>query len=146
MAKKAAKAEAQGESIQGYFKRILKENPRLLKGRSNEELLKRWREDHKGQEVSNSVKAGLQNAKSSLRSKRRKRRAAKQDNGQAEVAAVRPLAKVAKPAKPSHKLEALEEQIDDCLSLAKHLDREGLGEIICLLRHARNKVVWQMGQ
>jgi hypothetical protein len=51
-----------------------------------------------------------------------------------------------KAAKPAHKLELLEEQIDDCLSLAKSLDREGLGEIIRLLRGARNKVVWKMGQ
>jgi hypothetical protein len=46
----------------------------------------------------------------------------------------------------SHKLEALEELIDDCLSLAKHLDREGLESIIKLLRRARNEVVWKMGQ
>jgi hypothetical protein len=143
MAKKAAKAEAPGESIQGYFKRILKENPKLLKGRSNEELLKRWSDDHGGQQPSNSVRVGLQNAKSSLRSKRRKRRAAKTENGQPQAAAAtHPLAK---PAKTAHKLEALEEQIDDCLSMAKHLDRDGLGEIIKLLRHARNKVVWTMG-
>jgi hypothetical protein len=30
--------------------------------------------------------------------------------------------------------------------LAKHLDREGLGEVIRLLRRARNEVVWKMGQ
>jgi hypothetical protein len=145
MAKKAEpKGNAQGESIQGYFKRILKDNPKLLKGRSNDELLRRWQEDHKGQEVTNSVRAGLQNAKSGLRSKRRKRRAVKQGDGQqAEAAATHPLPKT---AKPSHKLELLEEQIDDCLSLAKNLDREGLGEIVRLLRHARNKVVWKMGQ
>jgi hypothetical protein len=145
MAKKTAPTgNTQGETTQGYFKRILKENPKLLKGRSNEELLRQWQEDHKGQEVTNSVKAGLQNAKSGLRSKRRKRRAAKQRNGQpTEAAATYPLPKT---AKPSHRLELLEEQIDDCLSLAKHLDREGLGEIIRLLRGARNKVVWTMSQ
>ena len=43
MAKKAGpKGSAEGESTQGYFIRILKENPQLLKGRSNEELLTRW--------------------------------------------------------------------------------------------------------
>jgi hypothetical protein len=144
MAKKAAKAEAQGESTQGYFKRILKENPKLLKGRSNEELLKRWSDDHGGQQPSNSVRVGLQNAKSSLRSKRRKRRAAKTENGQPQAAAA--THPMPKPSKPSHKLDVLEEQIDDCLSLAKHLDREGLGDVIKLLRGARNKVVWAMGQ
>jgi hypothetical protein len=147
MAKKTAPAtNAQPESTQGYFKRILKENPKLLKGRSNEELLKRWSGDHAGQELTNQIRVGLQNAKSGLRSKRRKRRASKQENGQPEAATVHPLAKAAKPATSSHKLEVLEEQIDDCLSLAKTLDREGLGDVIKLLRSARNKVVWTMGQ
>jgi hypothetical protein len=147
MAKKAAaKAEAPGESIQGYFKRVLKENPKLLQGRSNEEVLSRWKEDHPGQELTNQIRVGLQNAKSGLRSKRRKRRAAKTENGQPEAATVHPLAKAAKPATSSHKVEVLEEQIDDCLSLAKHLDREGLADVIKLLRGARNKVVWAMGQ
>jgi hypothetical protein len=46
---KAAKASTESESMQGYFKRILKEDPKLLKGRSNEELLNRWKADHPGQ-------------------------------------------------------------------------------------------------
>jgi hypothetical protein len=53
---------------------------------------------------------------------------------------------LARPPRPSHRLEALEEQIDDCLSHAKHRDREGLQEVIRLLRRARNEVVWKMGQ
>ena len=44
------------------------------------------------------------------------------------------------------RLELLEEQIDDCLSLAKHIDREGLSHVISLLRSARNAVVWMTGQ
>jgi hypothetical protein len=144
MAKKAAKPSAEGESMQGYFKRILKEDPKLLKGRSNEELLNRWKEDHPGQEITNSVKAGLQNAKSALRSKRRRRKAAPAV-GQSAQEATKP-AKVASDGHKTHKLEALEEQIDDCLSHAKHLDREGLGEVIRLLHRARNEVVWKMGQ
>jgi hypothetical protein len=47
---------------------------------------------------------------------------------------------------PTRQLEALEEQIDDCLSAAKALDREGLGDVIGLLRRARNQVAWKMGQ
>jgi hypothetical protein len=43
-------------------------------------------------------------------------------------------------------LELLEEQIDDCLILAKHLDREGLDSVIKLLRRARNEVDWKVGQ
>ena len=43
-------------------------------------------------------------------------------------------------------LEALEERIDDCLMLARGLNREELAAVVALLRHARNKVVWQLGE
>ena len=43
-------------------------------------------------------------------------------------------------------LENLEELIDECLVSAKGLDREGLDSVIRLLRHARNSVVWKLGQ
>jgi hypothetical protein len=144
MAKQKAAKAGEGESMQGYFKRILKEDPKLLKGRSNEELLNRWKADHPGQEVTKSVTAGLQNAKSAIRSKRRRRKVAPAEGQSARVAA-KPT-KVASGGHKGHKLEVLEEQIDDCLSHAKHLDREGLGEVIRLLRRARNEVVWKMGQ
>jgi hypothetical protein len=39
----------------------------------------------------------------------------------------------------------IEEQIDDCLTAAKHMDREGLDDVIRLLRNARNAVVWKLG-
>jgi hypothetical protein len=41
----------------------------------------------------------------------------------------------------SGELRLLEERIDECLSLAKGLDRAALAEIIALLRRARNRVV-----
>jgi len=30
--------------------------------------------------------------------------------------------------------------------MAKHLDRDGLANVIALLRRARNEVVWKMGE
>ena len=136
-----------GESKTGYFRRLLRDNPKLLDGRSNPELIDRWKRDHPGEEFSGSVRAALQNAKSAerhlRRKKGRKKKAAQAQPQEATAVTAHPLAK---PVRPPHKLEMLEEQIDDCLSLAKHLDREGLGEVIKLLRHARNQVVWKMGQ
>src|SRR5262249_5848463 len=65
---------AGGESIQGYFRQVIKENPKLLKERSNEELYRRWLADHPGHdEVPDRVKSGLQNLKSMLRKKLKKR-------------------------------------------------------------------------
>jgi hypothetical protein len=141
--KRANNADAGGESIRGYFNRILRENPKLLKGRSNAELLKRWQDDHKSpDEIPHSVKVGLQNAKSALRSGRRMRRARR------DAQAARGGTPQAEPAAGRLKqpLEALEEQIDDCITAAKVLDREGLEHVIALLRHARNEVVWMTGQ
>ena len=69
-------AKGERESIQGYFRKIFQENPKLLQTRSNEELLKRWLADHPGAGgVPYSVKIGLQNIKSVFRSRRRKRKA-----------------------------------------------------------------------
>ena len=42
--------------------------------------------------------------------------------------------------------ELLEEKVDDCLTLARIHDREGLDEVIRLLRRARNQVVWKIGE
>ena len=78
-----------------------------------------------------------------LRSKKRRRRRAKEETGGA--VAVARAAPVLRPT-GARGLEALEIQIDDCLSYAKNLDRDGLADIIAWLRRARNTVVWKSGQ
>jgi hypothetical protein len=138
---KAGRENQGGESIQGYFRRIFKENPKLLTSRSNDELLKRWLADHPGEtEVPKSVKNGLQNVKSILRSKGRKRRAARAAATPAGTPARLPRSRV------TSGLEVLEEHIDECLTAARTMDREGLQDVIDFLRRARNAVVWKMGQ
>ena len=147
MAKKS-KSAAQtpsnnGESIAGYFRKVFAETPKLLKTRSNAKLLERWLADHPGEKkVPDSVKTSLSNIKSVLRSKKRKRRTAKATA--AEIAAS-PVAVAVKKPKTTI-LETLEEQIDDCLTAARNLDKDGLEEGIRLRRKARNAVVWQIGQ
>jgi hypothetical protein len=134
--------QANGETVSGYFRKIFKENPRLLKERSNDELLRRWLADHPGhREVPQTVKNNLANVKSVLRKKMRKRGG--RPKSEQLVAAV---GEVARPKVAARGLEALEEQIDECLTFAKHLDREGLADVIGLLRRARNAVVWKAGQ
>jgi hypothetical protein len=131
-----------GETISGYFRKVLADNPQLLDGRSNDAILERWRHDHPGQEVSKQVKQGLQNVKSILRSQARKGAKRKQARAQAATGVAAPA-----PVKPpAHSLETLEVAIDDCLMLARSLDREKLADAIQLLRKARNSVVWMMGQ
>jgi hypothetical protein len=135
-----------GETTAGYFRRLFEENPKLLKTRSNAEVLDRWLADHPGNtEVPKSVKVGLQNVKGLLRSKRRRRKASK-------ASAAGAIAAVGRRNEPGvrqtrqNKLETLEERIDDILMYARALDEEGLHDVISLLRRARNEVVWKMGQ
>lgn len=145
MAKKKDEAGNGKETIAGYFRRIFEEKPQLLKERSNDELLRRWQEDHPGEEVSKSVKVGLSNIKSVLRSKGRKKAARKEAAAERQrdvLAGVEPR----RPAPPKRGLGALEEAIDECLMTARATDKEGLASVIDLLRRARNQVVWKMGE
>ena len=141
----AAPAEANGETTSGYFRRILKEKPDLLGVKSNDELFRRWLADHPDHtEVPGNVKGILFNVKSVLRKKGRKKRGRPKKVEQAAPVAV--AVTQAKAVKVAVKgLEALEEQIDDALTVAKHLDRDGLDEVIRMLRKARNAVVYKLG-
>jgi hypothetical protein len=138
---------AEGETTAGYFRRVFKEHPRMLKERSNDKLLERWLTDHPGHtEVPQSVKNNLANIKSVLRSKKRKKKKVS-----AEAPQPGTMSAAAPPVRPRmtsghSRLEELESQIDECLSMAKHLDREGLHDVIGNLRRARNAVVWKLGQ
>jgi hypothetical protein len=91
----------------------------------------------------------MSNVKSILRQKTRKKKGGRPKKLEeaapaamaASVAVMQPkLVKIAPKG-----LEALEEGIDDCLTAAKTLDREGLDEVIRMLRKARNAVVWKLG-
>jgi hypothetical protein len=137
MAKKARANTADGgESVQGYFRRIFLEQPQLLEGRSNDELLRRWMEDHPGHdEPPPNVKSGMQNIKSVLRRMIRE--------GKLPAAISSP---VGRPRSAGRYLETLEEQIDECLLLARNQDPEGLRSVIQLLRRARDEVVWKLGE
>ena len=142
--KKVAQVE-NGETTSGYFRRIFQENPHLLVTRSNDEMLARWLTDHPGQkEVPKNVHKNLAKIKGVLRHKGRKKLAKPKTFEQA--VAVQAVSTPVKPVKIASKgLEELEEQIDDCLTVAKKMDREGLADVIRVLRNARNGVVWKLG-
>src|SRR4051794_18235907 len=110
-----ATAAPEGENVSAYFRRVFHENPTLLKGRSNHEILQRWLADHPGaKEVPVSVKYGLSNVKSVLRSKGRKRKAAKAAATTVSPAQAHPVTMARAPKKTSG-MEALEEHIDESL-------------------------------
>jgi hypothetical protein len=138
-------AQGTGENLSAYFRKVFGENPRLIDSRSNEELLQRWLTDHPGEkEVPERVRQNLSNIKSVLRQKGRKKKLGRPKKD-AQTTPTPTTAPVETPRKTIKGLDTLEEHIDDCLSLAKHLDREGLANVIALLRRARNEVVWKMG-
>jgi hypothetical protein len=153
MAKKAtattaATAQENGqpevENISAYFRMVFKEKPKWLEGRSNDEVLARWLKDHPGETVvPKKVKQNLSNVKSLLRQAQRKKLGAPKKES---ISAEPTTASAAAPRKGVRGFESLEEQIDECLTLAKNLDREGLSSVINLLRRARNEVVWKMGE
>jgi hypothetical protein len=139
--KKATQSAPQSNGEQGtvasYFKAIFKKNPKLLKTRSNDEILHRWLTDHPGnKEVPERIKGSLSNMKSILRNKRRKKKQAAQGTTTAQVT----------PLTTDKRLEQLEEAIDDCMTFARQADQDILATVIGLLRRARNQVVWQLGQ
>jgi hypothetical protein len=131
------------ETTAGYFRKIFHDNPQLLNERSNKKLLKRWLADHPGVSVvPKSIKANLANLKSVMRSKKRTKVAARAQQklspGQEHKVATVPTGDT--------QMELLEHHIDECLILAKSIDRELLQSIISHLRQARNETVWKIGK
>jgi len=154
----ARTAKADGESVQGYFRPIFKENPKLLKERSNEPLYQRWLKDHPGETtVPDRVKQGLSNLKSVLRNKRTIRKAIREsvpaestsssNSGNSSSSSNNGTAAVrsASPGRKPDGLVTLEAQIDEALASARKLDPEALSEVIRMLRAARNRVILEIG-
>src|SRR5262245_10458000 len=144
MARKS-KGNSNGESVQGYFRKIFDDNPKLLKQRSNDELYERWLRDHPGEtEVPIKVRQGLSNLKSVMRNRRRRR---KRLQSAELVAAGAPGRRGRPPGGPrgASALIQLESQIDEALVRARQMESMGLEDVIRLLRTARNRVIVQLG-
>jgi hypothetical protein len=95
-----------------------------------------WTDDKQPPE---RIRQNLSNVKSVLRKRGRKRARRKEEEE----------ASPARPVKRRHtmgSLEALEEHIEEALTIARVLDRDVLHHVIQLLRRAPNEVVWKLGQ
>jgi hypothetical protein len=140
---KKGRRKRKGESMSGYFRQIFEERPELINSGSNAELIDQWCRDHPRYSavMLRKVKANLANLKSVLRKKMREGFAIT-PRQRGYVAA----AELGSTGDAATGLERLEESIDDCLTLARNLDREGLADVISRLRLARNAVVWKMGE
>jgi hypothetical protein len=131
------------ETVSGFFRQIFNERPELLDSKSNDELIGMWRDKHPNQkEVPPSVRQNLSNLKSNLRKQRREA----QGLGRGKRTYARKAQEAPAHSVGQNPLELLEEDIDECLTTAKNLDRRGLDMAIKHLRRARNEVVWKLGQ
>ena len=136
---KVGRKKKKKESISGYFRRVFREQPDLLNAPSNDVLLEMWLKDHPSHsKVPPRVRQNLANVKSLLRKKERE--------GPAGKPVLTTVVVTAPVEAAANGMEQLEEYIDDCLTTARNLDREGLESVIRLLRRARNEVVWKLGQ
>src|SRR5438132_204572 len=118
-----AKRKHKRGSVAGYFREVFAAQPEWLKEKSNDPILAKYRIDHglaADAQVEKRVKANLANLKSVLRKKSRRK-------GKMAAAGT-----VVVTTRSGHRLENLEEMIDDCLTLAKNLGRDTLEHIINL--------------
>jgi hypothetical protein len=150
MPRPKSKTDSSGEQIAPYFRQIFSANRKLLTGRSNKEVLKKWLDDHPGySEVPENVRASMGNVKSNMRSKlhirRRKKVAAEEAAG--TTAGKSKTSPLLSANAADNDLEKLEIMIDNCLTIARSLDRKGkLNNVVGALRIARNRVVWKLGE
>jgi hypothetical protein len=139
----ARRKKRRGQGLGAYFRGVFQERPHWLHEKSNDLMLVRYREDHglsSDQALAPSVRNTLANLKSKMRREERE--------GGAALGRDAPRApeRFAELPPDNDPLTQLEEQIDDCLTLARNLGREGFDDVIGYLRRARNEVVWKMGQ
>jgi hypothetical protein len=128
------------KSLSGYFKQVISENPSWLDGEgTNALILEQFQKDRPSKAITTKIKANLANVKSLLRREKRGRGRGKASSTLAKAGVLIGFA-------ATRSLAGLEESIDECLLLAKNLDRHGLDHVIRLLRNARNHVVWKMGR
>jgi hypothetical protein len=123
-----------------YFRTLFEQNPSWVTEPSNDLVVARYRADNNlgaDAEISKSVRQTIANVKSRLK----KGPKVKGRRGRPPKALAAVGSRTGRGG-----LDQLEEMIDDTMSMARALDREGLGDVIRLLRSARNEVVWKSGQ
>jgi len=136
-------------SMSSIFRAIYEADPSLLPLPTNDDVYKRFKVKT-GQEITDNVKQINANLKSIMRKEHGVSKASNGKPAGKKVRVGRPAATTA-PVHvtvavhaPASKLEQLEENIDECLTFAKNLDRTGLESVIHNLRRARNEVVWKL--
>jgi hypothetical protein len=138
-----AKAKDEGESRSKIFTRYFTKRPDLLRESSFDVIAEMYKAEFPDRDFSDRDRQIAANIKSKLRRKfkirRRKRRGRPAAAAAGENAAPRAM-------RGHTSLSILEDHIDECLMLAKRLDRDGLDDVIKHLRRARNLVIVKSGE
>src|SRR5262245_52820554 len=143
-----ARGKRGGDSVGGWFRELYTKQPDLLKQGTNADVIALWEKAHAGQRMDERVKGIMANVKSQMRKKmglgklrgRRRRRKVALDGAAGGVMVA------AKPRASRLSLEDLEGAIDDCMAMAKNINRERLVTVLQHLRKARNLVVYELGE
>jgi hypothetical protein len=133
------------ESLSGYFRRQFEDHRDWLEAGTNTDVIAQWQQDNPSESYTKKIGQTLANVKSQLRKKHGLIRRRKRRRGQPAATAAA-LAPAKRPRTPIAVLERLEGLIDQCLSYARAQEIDGFEEVIKHLRHARNSVVWKLGQ
>ncbi len=143
MAKVKTNPEGKKESMSGFFREEIRKHRNLLNDKgSNKILIQKWLDAHPGEPLPKSIRSNLANLKSNMRKKKRGRKRAAA--AVLEANSTSPSISIKKVKVSVRSLESLEEAIDDCMTAAKNIDREGLAHVIQALRKARYHVGWKM--
>ncbi len=133
----ARRRRKNGPSLASIFTQYFLDHPDWLNAGKNEIVIKQFTIDHPSLEVDKRVKQAMYNVKSRMNKgevglKRRK---------QSKMAARQLVAAAGRSDRPLAPLAMLEEQIDDCMILAKQIGRERMDHVLHALHSARNAVV-----
>ncbi len=130
-------AKRKGPSLLGIFKQYFAEHPEWLQIRGNDAVMAQFTKDHPKIEVDQRVKQAMFNAKNHARKGKtekagRKRRVA-------EVTAAMNGSQSGGRA-----LQLLENNVDECLAMARAMRDDSLREVVGHLHRARNMLVMKI--
>ena len=130
-------ARRRKKSLAAVFKEYYAEHPEWLEGDGNAKAIAQFEQDHPGRKANAQVRQAMYNVKSALK----KGEAGAPKRGQKKAAAREMATAAHRTGRPGQPLAVLEEQIDECMILAKQIGRERMQNVLANLHEARNEVV-----
>lgn len=125
------------KSLAAVFKQYYAEHPEWLEGDGNAKAVAQFEQDHPGRQANSQVRQAMYNVKSALK----KGETGASTKAHKKTSSREMMAAVHRTTRANEPLSLLEEQIDDCMSLAKLIGKERMQNVLISLHRARNEVV-----